>query len=174
MDHQRPRTSRRHLLTGSAAAGVGLPLLAACGSDSGEGADPAASDSASSPPSSTPSAAATSSAPSSRAAGSSSAAPSSPAAAGLVATSEVPVGGGVVIAKEKVVVVQPTKGQFKGWSSTCTHMGCTVGTVSDGLIHCPCHGSEYSIEDGSVQGGPAPRGLPAVAVKVVGGEVDLA
>ena len=39
---------------------------------------------------------------------------------------------------------------------------------------CPCHGSEFSIEDGSVEAGPANKPLGAVEVKVKGGEITLA
>jgi len=43
--------------------------------------------------------------------------------------------------------------------------GCTV---SDGTISCPCHGSKFSITNGSVVGGPAPSPLAAVSIKVHG------
>ena len=36
---------------------------------------------------------------------------------------------------------------------------------------CPCHGSQYSVKDGSVTGGPAPKALAAIAVKVDGDQV---
>ena len=39
---------------------------------------------------------------------------------------------------------------------------------------CPCHGSAFSIEDGSVQAGPATKPLGAVEVTVKGGEITLA
>ncbi len=68
----------------------------------------------------------------------------------LTATSEVEVGGGVILGESGVVVTQPSSGEFKGFSSTCTHQGCTVSSVSDGTINCACHGSKFSIEDGSV------------------------
>ena len=42
-----------------------------------------------------------------------------------------------------------------------------------GAIDCPCHGSQYSITNGSVVGGPAPSPLPAVAIKVSGDGVRL-
>ena len=35
--------------------------------------------------------------------------------------------------------------------------GCPVDNVSDGTINCTCHGSQFSIEDGSVVGGPPAR-----------------
>jgi Rieske Fe-S protein len=77
----------------------------------------------------------------------------------------------VILKDDKVVVTQPTAGEFKAFSSTCTHLSCQVTGISDGRITCPCHGSSYSIADGSVQGGPAPRPLPKVAIKVAGDEV---
>ena len=80
-----------------------------------------------------------------------------------MAAADVPVGGGVILDKEKLVVTQPEAGTFKAFSSTCTHQGCTVTKVADGTIDCPCHGSTFSVEDGSVQGGPAPSPLPETA-----------
>ena len=68
----------------------------------------------------------------------------------------------------KVVVTQPTAGTYKGFSAVCTHRGCTVGKVADGVISCPCHGSEFSATDGSVKQGPASKPLSAVSVKKSG------
>lgn len=92
----------------------------------------------------------------------------------LANTSDIPVGGGKVFADQGVVVTQPTAGTFKGFSATCTHQGCTVESVSNGTINCPCHFSQFSVEDGSVKGGPAPRSLAAKSVKVEGDKVMLA
>jgi Rieske Fe-S protein len=86
---------------------------------------------------------------------------------------DVPVGGGVIIAAEQIVVTQPADGEFKAFGSTCTHQGCQVNEVADGQIKCPCHSSRYSIEDGSVQGGPAPEPLPEVGVAIEGDQVVL-
>jgi Rieske Fe-S protein len=143
-------------VTGLAAGGLAVPLLAACGSGGGGDASgtadvPATTDGGDSSPST---------------GGSSS--------GGLTPTSAIPEGGGKIFDKQKVVVTQPTAGQFKAFSAVCTHLGCLVTQVSDGLIQCPCHGSEYSIEDGSVQGGPAPRPLPSEKISVANGEIRLA
>jgi nitrite reductase/ring-hydroxylating ferredoxin subunit len=73
----------------------------------------------------------------------------------LASAADVPVGGGTIFADEKVVVTQPTEGDFKAFSAVCTHQGCLVGQVADGTIQCPCHGSEFSIEDGSNVVGPS-------------------
>jgi len=108
------------------------------------------------------------------------AAPHAPSASGggagagaLGATSEIPVGGGKVFASAKVVVTQPAAGQFKGFSAICTHAQCTVDQVSNGTIDCPCHGSQFSVKDGSVISGPASSPLPAAAIKVSGTSIEL-
>ncbi|MET8972495.1 Rieske (2Fe-2S) protein [Streptomyces hydrogenans] len=102
---------------------------------------------------------------------------SAPGTAGgtpLASTSEIPVGGGTVFADRKVVVTQPKEGEFKAFSAVCTHQGCLVNKVADGTIDCPCHGSKYSITDGAVKAGPAPRPLPAEEITVSGGTITLA
>ena len=89
----------------------------------------------------------------------------------LVRGSAVPVGGGVVLAGKGIVVTQPSQGTFRGFTNVCTHLGCSVGAVSNREIICPCHGSRFSIVDGSVTNGPARSALGAIAVKVVDGYV---
>ncbi|MFF7793245.1 Rieske 2Fe-2S domain-containing protein [Streptomyces sp. NPDC007991] len=91
----------------------------------------------------------------------------------LASTDEIPVGGGKIFPDEKVVVTQPEQGRFKAFSAICTHMGCTVASVSDGTINCPCHGSKYHVADGSVAHGPATRPLPAEQITVKGNSVRL-
>jgi Rieske Fe-S protein len=87
--------------------------------------------------------------------------------------SDVPVGGGMVYTAAKVVVTQPSKGEYKAFSAVCTHVGCLCNQVADGTINCPCHGSKFKITDGSVVAGPAPAPLPAKTVTVTGGKVYL-
>jgi nitrite reductase/ring-hydroxylating ferredoxin subunit len=95
----------------------------------------------------------------------------------LVAAADVPVGGGVVLGDQNVVVTQPQKGTFEGFSATCTHQGCILASVNGGTINCGCHGSRFSITDGSNVAGPlgSPAGsvaaLPRVGIKVKGPDV---
>ena len=96
------------------------------------------------------------------------------AGAAVAATADIPEGGGKVLADRKIVVTQPTAGEFKAFSATCTHQGCAVKDVADGVIHCPCHNSTFSITDGSVRGGPATKPLPAVPITVSGDSIELA
>ena len=110
--------------------------------------------------------------------GSSSSAAAGPAASSggggaLTGTSDIPVGGGKIFDAQLVVVTQPSAGQFKAFSAVCTHLGCTVNQIANGRIDCPCHGSEYSITDGAVLAGPAPRPLPAKRIKVTGDSIFL-
>ncbi|MEU4153069.1 Rieske (2Fe-2S) protein [Streptomyces sp. NPDC026659] len=89
-------------------------------------------------------------------------------------TSDIPEGGGKIFKDEGVVVTQPSAGTYKAFSAKCTHQGCAVGSVSDGVIVCPCHNSRFSVEDGSVKQGPATQGLPAKEIKVSGDTIELA
>ena len=149
--------SRRNLLTGLAAAGVALPLVAACGSSGGSGA-----------------AGTTGTTGSTGTDGGSGAGSGSASGGGGIPTSEIPVGGGKVFAGRQIVVTQPTAGVFKAFSAVCTHQGCLVNRVSDGTIDCPCHGSAFSIEDGSVEGGLARSPLPEKKVTVTGDTLTVA
>ena len=53
------------------------------------------------------------------------------------------------------MVTQPTEGDFKAFSALCTHQGCVVSEIKGEDIDCTCHGSKFSIADGSVVDGPA-------------------
>ncbi|MFE7467298.1 Rieske 2Fe-2S domain-containing protein [Streptomyces sp. NPDC057499] len=91
----------------------------------------------------------------------------------LADTAEIPEGGGKIFADRHVVVTQPKAGEFKAFSSTCTHQGCTVSRVADGTIDCPCHGSKFNAATGAVVHGPATRPLPAKRITVAGGSIAL-
>ena len=88
-------------------------------------------------------------------------------------TADVPVGGGKIFAADKVVVTQPTEGDFKAFSAVCTHQGCVVSAISGEDIDCKCHGSKFSIKDGSVVTGPASKPLEELSVKVSGDEISV-
>ncbi|MFF9377286.1 Rieske (2Fe-2S) protein [Streptomyces griseoluteus] len=91
----------------------------------------------------------------------------------LGSVSEIPEGGGKIFAAQKVVVTQPTKGEYKAFAAICTHQGCTLNRVANGTIDCPCHSSRFRISDGSVAQGPATEPLAAKEIMVHGNMVHL-
>ncbi|GAA2700427.1 Rieske (2Fe-2S) protein [Streptomyces violaceolatus] len=157
--HPAAGPARRTVVAAAGAAGL-TAVLAAC-SDSDDGA----SGDGGTAPSGSPSQEA--------GGGGSGGGENAGAGAALAATADIPEGGGKVFPDQKVVVTQPAAGDFKAFSATCTHQGCAVKSVADGLINCPCHNSSFSITDGSVQGGPAPKPLPAVQITVSGDSIRL-
>jgi len=86
---------------------------------------------------------------------------------------EIPVGGGKIYTAAKVVVTQPSQGEYKAFSAICTHVGCLCNQVANGTIDCPCHGAKFKITDGSVVTGPAPTALAAKNVTVANGKIFL-
>jgi Rieske Fe-S protein len=136
--------TRRGVLMGAGVLGAGA-VLTACG---GKSSEPAASPSSSEQTSAT-------------------------ASGSQVRVADVPVGGGVVLKDAKVVVTQPTAGQFHAFSAVCTHKQCLVSQVADGTIDCPCHGSRYSDVDGSVVKGPATQALATKTVTVQGDSLTV-
>jgi Rieske Fe-S protein len=157
--------ARRTVVAAAGAAGLSVALTACGGSD-----DDSSSSSSAGTSGSTGSTGSTEAASAGGTGGGDSAA----AGAALAKTADIPEGGGKVFASEKVVVTQPTAGTYKAFSAVCTHQGCAVKSIADGVINCPCHNSNFSITDGSVQGGPAPKPLPAVQITVSGDSIRLA
>jgi Rieske Fe-S protein len=59
------------------------------------------------------------------------------------------------------VLVCRTRQGIRAFSARCTHLGCTITVQADGLLTCPCHGSQFR-SDGTVARGPAARSLEAL------------
>ncbi|HEY8471970.1 MAG TPA: Rieske (2Fe-2S) protein [Natronosporangium sp.] len=97
----------------------------------------------------------------------------------VATTDQVAVGGGLLVGEHGIVITQPTEGEFRAFSATCTHQGCTITEISDGTINCNCHGSRFSIEDGSVvqaAAGLSPDQqdpLPEAGITVDGDQIQL-
>jgi len=63
------------------------------------------------------------------------------------------------------------------YSAVCTHTGCDVVNwhPDQHLLECPCHNSVYDpAASAKVVGGPAPRRLPALPLRVVDGRLVVA
>ncbi len=53
-----------------------------------------------------------------------------------------------------ILVIRTGPNAYNALSVQCTHEGCPVNPPANGVITCPCHGSQYNL-DGSVRHGPA-------------------
>ncbi|MGW2721326.1 Rieske (2Fe-2S) protein [Streptomyces sp. NPDC001492] len=148
--HPVPAPGRRTVVAAVGATGLAVALTA-CGSDNGS------SDSSSS----------NTQAGANASGGSGGGTP-------LARTADIPAGGGKIFKDQGVVVTQPTAGTYKAFSSKCTHQGCAVSEISNGVIICPCHKSEFSVTDGSVKKGPATQPLPTEKITVTGDSITLA
>jgi len=146
--------SRRTVMSGIVGVGVGVPLLAACGSDdsessgggSGGGGDDGGTDGGGGGAS---------------------------ASGAIGKTSEVPVGGAKIFKAEKVMVSQPSEGEFKAFSTVCTHQGCPITKLDGDEIECGCHGSRFMVTDGSVVNGPATKPLEELKATVKGDNLTV-
>ncbi|MFJ4276323.1 Rieske (2Fe-2S) protein [Streptomyces massasporeus] len=94
--------------------------------------------------------------------------------AALAKTADIPEGGGKIFKDEKVVVSQPAAGDYKAFSTICTHQKCPMVDLKDDIISCACHGSQFSVLDGSVKKGPAVQPLEAKQISVNGDSITLA
>ena len=58
---------------------------------------------------------------------------------------------------------------------SCAHLGgpLSEGTLKDGSVVCPWHGSEFALSDGRVLNGPATQAQPCFAVREQAGHVEL-
>jgi nitrite reductase/ring-hydroxylating ferredoxin subunit len=88
-------------------------------------------------------------------------------------TADIPVGSGKIFPAAQTVITQPKAGQFKAFTSICTHQQCPVADVTN-TINCQCHGSKFSISDGSVVNPPAQTPLAEKKVTVTGNTVSVA
>ena len=63
--------------------------------------------------------------------------------------------------------------QVVALTAECPHLGCKVGYDSEKKRYgCPCHDSAFSL-DGHATGGPAPRGMDPLEVRVQGNQVEV-
>ena len=63
------------------------------------------------------------------------------------------------------------------YSALCTHTGCDVADWNAETLRfqCPCHDSQFDPADGArVVGGPAPRPLPSLPLKLENGALAIA
>lgn len=66
-------------------------------------------------------------------------------------------------------------GRLCGLAHSCSHLGgpLSEGTLKDGSVVCPWHGSEFALDDGHVINGPATENQPCLAVREREGRIEV-
>jgi nitrite reductase/ring-hydroxylating ferredoxin subunit/uncharacterized membrane protein len=73
------------------------------------------------------------------------------------------------------VLLVRQRGRLCALAHPCSHLGgpLSEGTLKDGSVVCPWHGSEFAIDDGRVINGPATQNQPVLAVRERDGRVEV-
>ena len=93
-----------------------------------------------------------------------------------VEASELPNGEmtSVVVGETPVLLLRHGD-HFHAIHDRCSHRGCSLadGELEKETVTCPCHGSKFSLRDGSVLQGPATVAQPAYDVRESGGKIEI-
>ena len=77
------------------------------------------------------------------------------------------------VSQKPVYVTKDATGQLVVLSAVCTHLGCTVPWVDkENKFICPCHQAVFD-PSGKLLGGPAPRDMDLLNMKVEDGVVKV-
>jgi nitrite reductase/ring-hydroxylating ferredoxin subunit len=73
------------------------------------------------------------------------------------------------------VLLYRTAGTVYALASTCTHLGGPLeeGTISDGCVTCPWHGSTFRFADGTIERGPASTPEPSYQTRIQDGRIEV-
>jgi nitrite reductase/ring-hydroxylating ferredoxin subunit/uncharacterized membrane protein len=73
------------------------------------------------------------------------------------------------------VLLYRTNGKVWALANTCSHMGGPLdeGTIADGGVTCPWHGSVFGFADGGVVRGPASSPQPRYEVRLFGERIEV-
>jgi nitrite reductase/ring-hydroxylating ferredoxin subunit/uncharacterized membrane protein len=95
---------------------------------------------------------------------------------GVIAADAVPEGRPVAARAGDIdLMLYAQGGRILALSDRCSHRGCALheGSVTDGAVECPCHGSIFRLDDGSIVRGPATAPQPTYETRVTGGMVEV-
>jgi nitrite reductase/ring-hydroxylating ferredoxin subunit/uncharacterized membrane protein len=82
---------------------------------------------------------------------------------------------GVVVEDTPVLILRHGS-HFHAIHDRCSHRGCPLsemGEIEKETITCQCHGSQFSLKDGSVLRGPASQPQPSYEVRERDGRIEL-
>ena len=80
----------------------------------------------------------------------------------------------VVVGETPVLLVRH-RDHLHALHDRCSHRGCSLadGELDGEVIECVCHGSRFSLRDGSIERGPATVPQPAYEVRESGGRIEI-
>jgi nitrite reductase/ring-hydroxylating ferredoxin subunit/uncharacterized membrane protein len=78
------------------------------------------------------------------------------------------------VGKADVLLVRQN-GRVCALAHDCAHLGgpLSEGTLKDGSVVCPWHGSEFALEDGRVLQGPSTHNQPCLEVRERDGQIEV-
>lgn len=73
------------------------------------------------------------------------------------------------------VLLYRSGSRIQALDSVCSHMGGPLdeGTIADGCVTCPWHGSTFRLDDGHIVRGPATTPQPAFETRVNEGQIEV-
>jgi nitrite reductase/ring-hydroxylating ferredoxin subunit/uncharacterized membrane protein len=80
-----------------------------------------------------------------------------------------------VVVEDTPVLMLRHGDHFHAIHDRCSHRGCSLadGEIERETVTCACHGSRFSLRDGSVERGPATTGQPAYDVREREGRIEV-
>ncbi|MFK4067799.1 Rieske 2Fe-2S domain-containing protein [Streptomyces sp. NPDC029674] len=101
--------------------------------------------------------------------GSNRSAPTAPVDLGK--SDDVKVGASKLYTDQNVVVSRISDGEYKAYSTICTHARCPIKKLEGHKLICQCHGSQFDATNGKVLKEPAVEPLVELPVKVENGKL---
>jgi len=73
------------------------------------------------------------------------------------------------------VLVARQHGRLCALAHSCSHLGgpLSEGTLKDGSVVCPWHGSEFALDDGHIINGPATESQPVLDIREADGKIEV-
>jgi nitrite reductase/ring-hydroxylating ferredoxin subunit len=94
----------------------------------------------------------------------------------VASTQEIPAGKSKqVTVNGRTLGIFNVNGTFYAIDDTCTHRGGPLneGEIEGNTVICPWHGAHFDLATGANLSPPAPKGVTAYKVHVVGDEVQV-
>ena len=92
----------------------------------------------------------------------------------VASTKDLPSGKMIGVKTEgKDILIANLTGKYYAIGNKCTHRGCNLseGTLKNGSVQCPCHGSVFDVKTGKNIKSPAKIPEPVYEVKVEGYQI---